>query len=154
MAHSYTSLVYHIVFGTKYCRPWLRPDLAPGLHAYMAGILKNLDGRPILIGGVTDHVHVLTILSQKRAVDDVVNSLKSNSSRWVHDQFSDLSSFSWQVGYAGFTVSIRGVEAVKRYIANQEDHHRRVTFQEEYRQFLAQHGITLDPRFLPPDAER
>lgn len=150
MAHSYTSLAYHIVFGTKQCRPWIGPELAPGLHAYMAGILRNLDGRPILIGGVRDHVHVLTILSQKRAVDDVINSLKSNSSRWVHDNFSDLQSFAWQTGYGGFTVSIRGAEAVKRYIANQEEHHRKVTFREEYQSFLARHGIDLDASHLPP----
>lgn len=154
MPHSYTCLVYHIVFGTKHCRPWIRADVAPRLHAYMAGILKNLDGRPILIGGVTDHVHVLTILSQKRAVDDVLDSLKSNSSRWVHDNFRDLALFDWQKGYGGFTVSIRGVEAVKRYIANQEEHHRNVTFQEEYRDFLTQHGVKLDERFLPPRADR
>ena len=149
MSHAYTSLVYHIVFGTKYCRTWLRPDVGPRLHAYMAGILKNLDGRPILIGGVADHVHALTILSRTRAVDDVICGLKSNSSRWVHEQFPDLSSFAWQSGYGAFTVSINGVETVKRYIQRQEEHHREVAFQEEYRQFLTRHGIPVDERFVP-----
>jgi putative transposase len=150
MPHAYTSLVYHIVFGTKYGRPWIPPDLAPKLHAYMAGILKNLDGRPILLGGVTNHVHVLTVLSQKRPVDDVISSLKSNSSRWVHGHHADLTSFAWQSGYGAFTVSINGVETVKRYIQRQEEHHREVTFQEEYRQFLTRHGIPVEERFLPP----
>jgi len=148
MPQSYTSLIYHIVFGTKNGLPLIAKDLAAGLHAYMAGILKHLDGRPILIGGVENHVHILTILSQKRSVEDVLRDLKANSSRWVHQTFRERSEFAWQDGYSAFTVSVRGIPQVKGYIAKQEAHHREVPFAEELREFLKMHEIAFDERYI------
>jgi putative transposase len=109
MPQSYTSLIYHIVFGTKHSLPQIRSDIAPTLHAYMAGIIRNLGGQAILIGGVADHVHVLTVLSQDRAVKDVLRDLKANASRWVHKEHRDLLDFDWQDGYSAISVGARGI---------------------------------------------
>jgi REP element-mobilizing transposase RayT len=148
MPQSYTSLIYHIVFGTKHCVPHIDKHLAPRLHAYMAGIIKNLRGLPICIGGVADHVHVLTILSQDYAVKDVLRDLKANSSRWVHQEYREAFDFKWQDGYSAFTVGIRGVPQVKAYINKQAEHHREVPFVEELKDFLETHGIPFDERYL------
>lgn len=148
MGNTYTSLVYHIVFGTKNQARLITPELAPDLYAYMGGIIGRLDGRPVLIGGVEDHVHVLVALSQKRALEDVLRDLKANSSRWIHEKYPDFAEFAWQAGYGAFTVSIRGVEQVKVYIKGQAAHHREMPFVEEYRGFLQTHGIAFDERYL------
>ncbi|MEI6501164.1 MAG: IS200/IS605 family transposase [Armatimonadota bacterium] len=148
MPSSYTSLVYHIVFGTKEQRHLIAPEIAPELHAYMGGIISHLGGRPILIGGVTDHVHVLTILNQKRALEDVLRDLKANSTRWIHQRYPELAEFVWQAGYGAFTVGIRGMPQVKAYIQGQQAHHREVGFREEFREFLQVHGIDFDERYL------
>jgi putative NIF3 family GTP cyclohydrolase 1 type 2 len=114
----------------------------------MAGIISKIDGLPVLIGGVEDHVHILTALSQKRALEDVVRDLKANSSRWVHQKWPTVSEFAWQAGYGAFTVSIRGVPQVKAYIEGQAAHHREVPFAEEFRRFLHTHGIAFEERYL------
>jgi len=149
MPQSYTSLIYHIVFGTKQGVPHLDPEFARELHAYMAGILRHLDGQPLALGGGRDHVHILTILSQKRTVEDVLRDLKANSSRWVHDKHPERRAFAWQDGYAAFTVSVRGIPQVKAYIAGQEAHHREVPFTQEVREFLRLHRVRFDERDLP-----
>ena len=148
MPNSYTSLVYHIVFGTKHRVPQITGDVAPSLYAYMAGIIKNLDGKPIIIGGVEDHVHILTVLGQSRAVDAVVRDLKANSSRWVHGQFPDLGDFAWQSGGGSFTVRVKGIPAARRYIEGQQAHHREVSFREELVGFLKMHDIPYDERYV------
>ena len=148
MPQSYTSLVYHIVFGTKHCLSHIGKEVAPRLHAYLGGILRHLGGQPLLVGGVADHVHVLTLLSQDRAVKDVLRDLKANSSRWVHQEYRDLFDFGWQDGYSAFTVGVRGIPQVKAYIANQEEHHREVSYLHEVKEFLRVHEIPFDARYL------
>lgn len=147
MGTSFTCLTYHLVYGPKNRMPVLTPGITKRLYPYMGGILRNLGGKPILMGGMPDHVHVLAFLSPTRALDDVVCALKANSSRWMHEALG-LGDFAWQEGYGGFTVGYRGIEGARDYILNQAEHHREEDFLTEYRRFLEWHEIAFDPRYL------
>jgi REP element-mobilizing transposase RayT len=141
MSHSFTNLLYHIIISTKERQPWLAPGLRPGLFACLGSLLKEEGGTPLLINGVADHVHILAKLKQDRAVADVVRAFKAHSSAWMHRQDASPAPFAWQTGYGAFTVSYSQVEVVRAYIRNQEEHHRRLAFQQEFRAFLRRHGI-------------
>jgi REP element-mobilizing transposase RayT len=148
MPQSLSRMVVHLVFSTKNREPILRNgELRIRLHAYMAGILQELHCDPILINGVEDHVHVLCNLSRTLALAKVVEELKKSSSKWMKEQGAGFSGFHWQAGYGAFSVSQSNVESVRNYIAGQEEHHRTVTFQEEYRAFCRRHGVALDERY-------
>ncbi|MBL8798510.1 MAG: IS200/IS605 family transposase [Planctomycetia bacterium] len=148
MAHSFSNLLYHIIFGTKHRVPCIDPELMPRLHAYLGGIVHELDGKPLIINGTTDHVHLLVGLSTRSSIADALRVLKTNSSRWVHETWPARSAFGWQAGYAAFSVSHSQRSAVWKYIQNQAEHHRKLTFAEEYQQFLRKHGIEYDERYL------
>ena len=150
MPQSLAKVVVHLVFSTKSRTPWLQgQDLRQELFAYMATILRdNVDSPPILINGVEDHVHVLGLLSRKFAIMDVVQEAKTETSKWLKKQSPALSTFAWQAGYGIFSVSESNIPAVKSYIENQEDHHRRVSFQDEFRELCKRHGIEWDERYV------
>ena len=148
MPGSFASLYYHIAFGTKDRRPLITPDLAAPLHNYMAGIIQRLAGRALATGGTADHVHILAALDKDRAVSAVIRDLKANSSRWVHETYPEHADFGWQEGYGAFTVSVRGLDSVRAYIARQEEHHRTVSFRDELASFLREHGIPYDERYV------
>lgn len=148
MSHAYARLHYHLVFSTKNRLPIIKPDLKDRLYGYMKGIVFNLDGVVEQIGGVKDHVHLLVFIPTKHALADAIKTIKANSSMWVHEEFPDRQDFAWQRGYGVFSVSESNVPAVKHYIENQEVHHRRWTFQEEFLALLKKHGIEYDPRYL------
>jgi len=148
MAHTFTKLLYHAVFSTKGRSPTIDAELKPRLHAYLGGIVGELGGKAILVGGTADHVHLLASLSAKTAPADVLRIVKTNSSRWVHEEWRRRGGFAWQTGYAAFTVSQSAADAVKRYIAGQEEHHRRMSFDEELLALLNRHGIDYDERYL------
>lgn len=149
MPQSIARVCIHIVFSTKNRTPWLRSaTLRDELYAYVATILRdNVDSPAVVIGGVEDHVHALCILSRKFAIMDVVKVAKTETTKWVKKQSSETSDFSWQGGYGAFSVSESNVSQVKTYIQNQEEHHRRMTFQDEFRQLCQRHGIALDERY-------
>ena len=144
---SFTCLYYHVVFGTKERRPLITPDIRPRLYAYVGGIVRDQRGTVLAIGGGDDHVHVLADLDKARTIPDAVRDWKRGSSRWVHEELGD-ARFGWQTGYAAFTVSVSGLPQVKAYIAGQDEHHRAVTFEEEYRSFLERHGVEYDEQYL------
>jgi len=148
MAHTYASLLYHCIFSTKDRVPVIVPKLAPELFAYMGGIVRSLDGIPMLINGVVDHVHMMIALPPTLSVADTMRLVKTNSSKWVHEGSSEYASFAWQTGYGAFSVSRSNVPAVEAYIAKQEEHHRTMTFQEEFVAFLKRHGISYDERYI------
>ena len=112
----------------------------------MGGILNELHVTPILINGPTDHVHLLVALTPKAALSDLMRVLKTNSSRWVHEELRQ--QFAWQSGYGAFSVSHSNAEQVRLYIANQQEHHKTVSFQEEFIAFLKRHEIPYDPRYI------
>jgi REP element-mobilizing transposase RayT len=148
MGQSCTYLLVHLIFSTKDRTPWINPSLKPRLHAYLGGIARNLKCPAVRIGGVADHVHVLTRLHATVSVASLVNALKANSSGWIHDEYGELREFAWQGGYGGFSVSRSHAERVQRYIENQELHHRTVNYQTELLEFLDRHGIDFDERYL------
>ena len=148
MPRSYTNFVYHIVFATKDRRPLITADRQERLYEYICGIVRGLGGILLAINGIQDHVHLLVKLRPDRAVSDVLRDLKSNSSGWMHDVFPTLADFSWQRGYAAFTVSQSNLCEVQQYIAHQKDHHSRVSFRDEFILFLKENDIEYDERFI------
>lgn len=147
MSHTYSLLLYHIVFSTRERRPTITPSLEPDLHAYLGGIVREIGGRPLAVGGIADHVHLLVQLPPRIAPADAARVVKTNSSKWVHEERHE-PGFRWQDGYAAFSVSESGRDRVTRYIQGQAEHHRKQTFQEELIELLERHQIEYDPRYL------
>jgi putative transposase len=148
VAHTYTKLLYHTVFSTKERAPLIDAELAPDLYAYFGGIVRELNGEAIIVGGVADHVHALLRLPPTLAISDAMRVVKTNSSLWVHQTRPALWEFAWQTGYAAFTVSRSGSDSVQHYIATQEEHHRRRSYQDELRELLRRHDIDYDEAYL------
>ncbi len=147
MAHTYANLLTHVIFSTKNREPLILAPLRDDLLAYVGGIVRELGGSLHAAGARPDHVHFLWSMPATLATADVLRVVKTNSSRWVH-RLRRITAFDWQTGYAAFSVSHSQEPAVVRYIANQEQHHRRVTFQEEFVAFLKAHGVTYDDRYI------
>ena len=149
MPQSVAKVALHLVFSTKHRTPWLKDaELREELYAYMATILRNnVDSTAIIIGGVEDHVHILCLLSRKFAIMNLIEEAKTETSKWLKKQSSDLSDFAWQGGYGAFSVSESNIPQVKKYIASQEQHHSRMSFQDEFRELCKLHGIDLDERY-------
>ncbi|MEO5916172.1 MAG: IS200/IS605 family transposase [Luteolibacter sp.] len=148
MASTYLSLHYHIVFGTKDRMPLIDTSWRPRLHEYLGGTVNGLGGIPEAIGGVADHVHLLVGLKSTHCLADFMRDLKKSATNWVHETIEHGDKFAWQNGYAAFTVSATSREAVREYIAKQEEHHRTKSFREEWIAMLERAGIVYDPRFL------
>jgi REP element-mobilizing transposase RayT len=148
MPQSFASLSCHIVFSTKNRLPMIAPELQPRLFAYFGGILPEKKCVLLAAGGVEDHVHLLVSLGREVSVAEVVRLLKANSSKWLHETEPSLQAFAWQAGYGAFSVSQSNLDVVKHYLANQAEHHRGRTFQEEFLEFLRRHQIEYDERYL------
>ncbi len=148
MASTFTNLLFHIVYSTKYRRRRIQTDSQERLYEYIGGILREQHGKLIEIGGMPDHIHILARLSPKLAISDVLRVTKSNSSKWFNETFRCTIPFAWQVGFAAFSVSASNIDGVRQYIRNQEAHHQDRTFEDEYRTLLIKHGIEFDERYL------
>jgi putative transposase len=148
--HTYSYLATHLVFSTKDRLPTITLEIKPKLWAYMNGVVGNPGGRTLAINGMADHVHLLVLLPPTIAMAEALRTLKANSSKWVHENWREesTSKFTWQSGYAAFSVSRSGVEDVVRYIDNQEEHHRKLSFQDELLALLNRHGIEYDERYI------
>jgi len=145
--HSYTSILYHITFATFDRQPAITFAIRNRLHAYLGGIASNLGAKALQVGGIADHVHLMVEGGPKLAVAELVGKLKSNSSRWLHD--SGLApALDWQRGYGAFSISRGDVASVGRYIREQEQHHRKMTFEEELRLLLRDNEIAVDERYF------
>jgi len=147
MAHTFTNLLTHVIFSTKDRLPLLTPDLRADMLAYLAGIVRKLHGKVIESNARPDHVHSLLSLPPTLAVAEALRVLKSNSSLWVHET-RRRAAFAWQTGYGAFSVSQSNVPTVANYIRKQDQHHRKVSFQEEFIAFLKRHGIAYDERYI------
>jgi REP element-mobilizing transposase RayT len=147
MPQSFGSLHCHIVFSTKNRQPLIESDLQPRLFEYMGGILRNQSSPLIAAGGMPDHVHLLVSLARTDEVADVVRVIKTNSSSWFHDALQ-MPEFQWQSGYGAFAVSYSGIEQVKKYFGNQENHHHIRTYQDEFCELLRRHGLEWDERYV------
>jgi REP element-mobilizing transposase RayT len=146
---TYQQLLYHVVFSTKERKPLLqREELRTKLWPYMAGIAENLGGHAVKIGGHCDHAHALLRIPAKIAVADFVGRFKANASRFVNEQGGPYSNFHWQDGYGAFSVSHSMAEVVADYIERQEEHHRKMSFKEEFIGLLKKHEVDFDPLYI------
>lgn len=148
MAQSLAINLIHLIYSTKNRVPCLDPGIRPPLFAYQAGILKECDSPALVIGGVADHVHALFCLSKKHALTEVIEEMKKSSSKWLKTRGNGFRDFHWQAGYGAFSVSASNVEDVRRYIEQQEEHHRKRTFQEEFVAFLKRYGMEYNEKYL------
>ena len=148
MPQSLARLPIHLVFSTKHRQRVITDALREPLHAYMATVLENIGCHAHLINSVEDHVRILFELARTVAVSQVVEEVKKASSKWLKTQGAALGGFAWQAGYGAFAVSESNVAAVRHYIADQREHHRAKTFEEEYRAFLARHHVAFDERYV------
>lgn len=148
MAHTFTNVLIHCVFSTAARAPFLTEAVRSDMHAYLGGILKQLNAVPVVIGGTSDHVHLLACLPANLAVADCLRVVKTNSSRWAKERWPERSLFAWQGGYGAFSVSQSRRAAVVRYIQNQEGHHRRISFEDEFLSLLKNHGVEFDERYV------
>jgi putative transposase len=148
MSHSFTNLLYHFIFSTKDRRPIITLDYQPRLYEYIGGIIRELGGISLGINGIEDHVHVVTKLRPDKALSDVLRVLKCNATGWMHDVFPTVDEFSWQRGYAAFSVSQAKLDQIRRYIAHQKEHHMTVSFRDEFIQFLKANEIEYDERYV------
>jgi putative transposase len=148
MGHTYSDILLHIVFSTKERRPLLDAELKLRLLPYLNGITGEFGARLLTANGPADHVHLLALVPPALAPAGLVRAVKGGSSRWVHETWPERSAFAWQDGYGVFSVGHRSMPDIERYIADQEQHHRRTTFQDEFRNLLKQHGILFDERYI------
>ena len=154
MPQSLSRILIHATFSTRdRHRSLAYPELRENLNAYTIGILRNMQCPAIQVGAVIDHMHILYLHGRTATVADVVGTVKKETSAWIKSQKPEikdpfLMKFAWQSGYAAFSVSESGMEAVIDYILNQEQHHRRKTFQDEYREFLTRHGVAFDEKYV------
>ena len=149
MAQSLAQIYLHIVFSTKNRYPWLKTkQLQADVHAYLAATLNNMDCPCVIAGGVEDHVHILCRLGRQVTVANLVRDVKKASSSMLHDRETALRGFHWQNGYGAFSISPSHVGPLTKYIADQEDHHRMETFQEEFRRLLKKYGMEFDERYV------
>ena len=149
MAQSLSAVYVHVVFSTKERRALLRDaTVRDALHSYIGGISKRMDCLPVRVGGVEDHVHVLSRLARTISQADWVKELKRVSTLWLREQGREWAGFQWQAGYAAFSVSPSNLAQVEEYIAAQAQHHRRMTFQDELRALLRKHDIEFDERYV------
>ncbi len=148
MSQSLAKNILHLIFSTKNREPLLTASIRRALHPYLGGILRQWESPAILMNSVADHIHILFCLSKNHALKDVVEEVKKGSSKWIKGRGQEFASFFWQAGYGAFSVSQSNVPSVKRYISNQEAHHKKVGFQEEFRTFLTRYGIEYDERYV------
>jgi putative transposase len=146
MSHTCGNILLHFIFSTQGRRPLIKPDFRADLFAYLGGIIREMDGTALIINGTADHVHMLVRARPAHSPAEIARLAKTNSSRWVHEKWD--AEFAWQTGYGVFSVSESSVAGVTKYIADQEEHHRSHSFQEEYLAFLKKNNVVYDERYI------
>lgn len=148
MSGKHISLLVHFTWSTAQREPWIGPDWREPLFAQVGGIMKNKKARLLGAGGMYDHIHLYASLPSTLSLADFVNAVKANSSRWIHQNYRNARGFAWQEGYGAFSVSKSDEKRVIAYVRNQEKHHQKRTFQEEFVTLLDRHEIEYDVRYL------
>ena len=146
MSHTSGNILLHLIFSTHERRPLIKAAFRDELFAYLGGIIREMHGMALIINGASDHVHMLVRTRPVHSAAEVARVVKTNSSRWAREKFGP--EFSWQTGYGVFSVSESRVAAVTKYIAGQEEHHKKHSFQEEYVAFLKRNNVEYDPRYI------
>jgi putative transposase len=148
MPQSLSSILIHLIFSTKSRERVLTPEIDEELYPYLASIFKALKSPALIINGTSDHLHSLFALSRVVTIADVVEEVKTESSKWLKTKGREFRNFHWQSGYGAFSIGQSQVPAIKRYIGRQKEHHQRVTFQDEYRKFLKAYEVKYDERYV------
>ena len=148
MPQSLAQIYIHIVFSTKERYPFIDSAIERELFAYIGATIKRCEGVPFLINGTADHIHILSSLPRTMALSKYIEEIKRNSGRWIKTKDADYQKFAWQNGYGAFSVSSSRKESVVRYITGQKEHHKMVTFKEEFITFLEKYNIQYDERYL------
>jgi putative transposase len=136
------------VFSTRDRLPKITPEIQPHLFEYIGGICNNLSCQPIIVGGHTDHIHILNLLAKNITVPKLLQELKGSSSLWIKTKGDEFQDFYWQEGYGVFSVDSHGAAEVKRYIQNQGEHHKKKSFKEEFVEILKENEVEYDERYL------
>jgi putative transposase len=147
MPQSLSKILVHLIFSTKHREPLIPPAIRPRLHGYIVGILDNLKSPSLQTGGVADHVHIFCALSRTISPAELLEEVKKSSSKWMKAD-GGVPGFSWQAGYGAFSIGESQADDVIRYIQNQEEHHRKTTFQDEFRKFLQRYKVAYDERYV------
>ena len=148
MGQSLVKNYIHLVFSTKNRQPLIHAPVEAELHRYLGGTCNHLDCKTIQVGGYTDHIHILCLLSKRIALVKLMEEIKSNSSKWMKTKGDEYKDFYWQDGYGAFSVNPSEVDTVVNYITNQHEHHRKKTFQDEYRVFLKKYNVEYDEHYV------
>ncbi len=145
---TYTSLTYHVIFSTKYRKPHIVESVTEDVYSYIGGIIRGEKGSLLEIGGVEDHIHLLTGFRPTISVSDMLKLIKGKSSKWINEEGKTKSRFGWQAGYGAFTVSQSQIPIVRRYIQGQVEHHKTLSFKDEFLAILKRHNIEYDPKYV------
>jgi putative transposase len=148
MAHSFACNLAHIIFSTKGRAPVLTVSIRSELYKYMAAVMSEIQATPVIINGTENHIHIFAYLPRDLAPSDVVEKTKTGTSKWLKKRFPELGEFYWQPGYGCFSVSMSNADSVREYIAGQENHHKKMTFEDEFRALLKKHGIEFDEKYI------
>ena len=148
MPQSLSSILIHLIFSTKNREPFLTPGVDAELYPYMASVFKAMKSPALIINGTTDHLHTLLTLSRVVTIADLVEEVKTETSKWIKTKGREFRNFYWQSGYGAFSIAQSQVPSVKRYVERQKEHHRYITFQDEYRKFLKAYDIEYDERYV------
>jgi putative transposase len=148
MPQSLSKLIVHIIFRTKNREPWLDANVRPRMHAYLATICRDLGAEFVHVGGVSDHVHIVTMLPRTLSQAQLIEHIKKTSSKWIKALDTRYRGFFWQRGYGAFSVSPIQLDSVLDYVNKQQEYHSTRTFQEEYRELLRKHGVDFDERYV------
>ena len=148
MTHTFHQLLYHLVWSTTERKPFISKEYQDQFFRYLGGTFRSLQCPPIQIGGMPDHVHILVSIPPKSSISEIIRNAKVSSSKWLKGTYLDLDTFSWQEGYGAFSVSTSNKLAVIQYILNQEKHHKKYDFREEFLGLLKKHGISFDEKYL------
>ena len=148
MAQSLHQIYMHIIFSTKNREHLIQPEIESELHGYMSGICKKLGYQVIIIGGYTDHVHILCMQSNRVLTTKLLEVLKSSSSLWIKTKGDAYKNFYWQNGYGAFSVDAARLNSITKYIANQHEHHSKVSFETEFREIAKRHRLKIDERYV------
>jgi putative transposase len=148
MAQSLAIILVHVIFSTKNRKPFIRKQIAKDFYSYIAGIAASYDSEVHEIGGVENHIHLLISLPRTITLSKLIEETKKGSSRWIKTQGGDYTGFSWQNGYGAFSIGKSTLETVRAYIQNQEEHHKKISFEDEFRLFLKKYGVTFNEQYV------
>jgi putative transposase len=148
MAQSLSNVLLHIVFSTKHRQHWIDAEIEERLAKYISGACRELKCPSHKIGAADDHIHIACTLGRTMSISKLIEEMKTESSKWMKTQGERYAEFSWQNGYGAFSIGQSQLPTLRRYIARQREHHRQVTFQDEYRELLKRYEVDFDERYV------